>query len=332
MKKLAGFLAAVLSCLCCFVGCSGDEKKAGEMYVYMPDGAPALSMAKLMSEDKKDDGVTYRVVEASTISTYLTNEDEAKNADLCVLPLNAASKLLGSGERYRAVGVVTHGNLYMLSTQETQYTRENLSELIGKTVGVAQLANVPGIVFKVILSDLDIPFAVIQNGDTPSADKVNLVAVTPDMVLPNSSGIDVFVAPEPAASVKVSKTALEFVGDLQRLYGVGKGYPQAVLVAKSELFETKADFLTDLATEMTLGVEWLESAELATICNAVSSHLTKGLTPSFNVNNLSRQAIENSGVRFEYAIGYKTEINGFLQKMIAVGGAASVVQDKFFGL
>ena len=152
--------------------------------VYMPDGAPAMSMAKLMKEDTATDNITYQVVEASTINTYVTGENP--KADLCVLPLNLASKLLGTGETYKLVGAVTHGNLYMVSSDASvQYTRENLNTLVGKTVGVVQLQNVPGLTFKVVLNECQIAWQELTDGASPAADKVNLKAVTPDQVLPN---------------------------------------------------------------------------------------------------------------------------------------------------
>ncbi len=307
-----------------------NKKKSDEIYVYAPDGAPALALAYAMHSDKKDDGVTYEVVNAATIETYLTYLDEEKNADLCVLPLNTASKLVGSGKDYQLLGAVTHGNLYMLSTDGEEYSQENLSSLVGKTVGVVQLQNVPGIVFKVILKDLGIPFATIQNDGAVDFEKVNLRAVTPDMVSPATAGVDVFVAPEPAASVKAEKTALEFVGDLQAIYGGERGYPQAVLVAKRGLIEKNGEFIESFLKKIEDGSAWLQTAEIGEICSAISARLTKGLTPSLTVNNLSREAIARSGVWFSSAQESKAEINALLAKMLAVGGAASLVEEEFF--
>lgn len=163
---------------------SSETTAPASVSVYMPDGAPAMSMAKLMKEDTVEDNIAYQVVDASTINTYVTGENP--KADLCVLPLNLASKLLGTGEAYKLVGAVTHGNLYMLSSDaSTQYTRENLADLVGKTVGVVQLQNVPGLTFKVILNECGIAWQELTDGVSPAADKVNLKAVTPDQVLPN---------------------------------------------------------------------------------------------------------------------------------------------------
>ena len=129
-----------------------------EITVYMPDGAPALALAKLMSEDSADDGVSYKVVAPSLIASKVTYKDESQNADLCVMPVTAASKLLGAGDRYKMVGVVTHGNLFLISKTGETLTAENMQSLKGKTIGVLNINEVPGLTFKAILNEYNIPF------------------------------------------------------------------------------------------------------------------------------------------------------------------------------
>ena len=81
---------------------------------------------------------------------------------MCVLPVTAASKLLGQGNRYKMVGVVTHGNLFLISKDGEALTAENLSNLKGKTVGVLKINEVPGLTFKTILNKYNIPFEEIK--------------------------------------------------------------------------------------------------------------------------------------------------------------------------
>ncbi len=136
-----------------------DESKT-TVSVYMPDGAPALSMAKMMCANP-DVGKTldFHVVAANAINSCVTYNDEANNADLCVMPVNAAAKLLGSGSRYQLLGGVTHGNLFIISSDGTPVTADNLAEkLEGKKVGVVNLSAVPGLTFKMILNKYDIEY------------------------------------------------------------------------------------------------------------------------------------------------------------------------------
>ncbi|MCD8308567.1 MAG: hypothetical protein LUD19_01835 [Clostridia bacterium] len=135
---------------------------SGTLSVYAPDGAPALGLSYLMSGEYTlssgvEYNVEYNIVDSSVISTYVTGSSPA--ADICVLPVNLATKLLGSGDTYKLIGTLTHGNLYMVSYDDTQITTSNLDSLIGKTVGVVNLANVPGLTFKVILKNNGIDYS-----------------------------------------------------------------------------------------------------------------------------------------------------------------------------
>ena len=133
----------------------------GKLSVYAPDGAPALGLAKLMSTDEIVNcaEIEYNVVNASTIQTFVTGANP--KADVCVLPVNLAVKLLGSGEKYTMLGTLTHGNLFIVSNGGAQITKQNISYLRGKTVGVVNLAQVPGLTLKTILKDNGIDLEVL---------------------------------------------------------------------------------------------------------------------------------------------------------------------------
>lgn len=171
--------------------------------VYSPDGAPALALAQMIKENSEI--VSYNVVEASTIQSYVAYNDEAKNADFCILPVNAAAKLLGNGQKYQLLGTVTHGNLFILSKGKTDDFKdgEALKALIGKQVGVVQLPNVPGMVFKMILNQHQIAWQEVKNEGEIAADKVNLVAIDAAQVGADSR-YAAFVVAEPLATLRSS--------------------------------------------------------------------------------------------------------------------------------
>ncbi len=337
LTKIIGFALAAFA-FCGAFGCGKKEAVKGDnIYVYAPDGAPALSLAKMLSEDKKNDGVTYEIVNASTINTYVTyNEDfGSRNADVCILPLASASKFLADGEHYKLVGAVTHGNLYMISAKEdAAYTVDNLDGLIGKTVGVVSLAGAPGLTLKMILKDADVPFTVLGDGGKVDANKVNLQAVEAAKIAPTDKA-DVFIVPEPAASVKV-KNGFKFVGDLQALYGglLGedgqKGYPQAVLVMKNELIEDEPAFVKDFIAKMKTCAEWLKTAEISTVCNAIKAHLAEGLTPSLSEKNLTKDAITRSSVSFLEAYANRSYIESYVDELMMLDDSYSILMDEFY--
>ena len=311
------------------VACKSDAPD-GETIVYMPDGAPALALAKLMSEDKPDDGISYYVVDAKTIASKVNNKEAEKNADICVLPVSAASKLLGSGENYKMLGLVTQGNLFLLSkTENVEYTAQTLGGLIGKTVVVAQMNEVPGLTLKATLSARGIAWQELKEGVEASADKVNLTV--------SAAEYDVELVAEPAVSKRLAmNVGWKLVGDLQKLYGAelggDYGFPQAALVAKNSLIESNEKWLKEFVEKVENGSEWLVSAEATEVYEAVVSHFEdKGKAPVFSAETLSEASLARCGVRFSYASACKSVVHSYLTELIGVNAnAASLPVDAFY--
>ena len=330
-RKVSIMLAGMVFALGFAVGC-GKKGQAPdkEIFVYMPDGAPALAMAQMMAEDTPDDGVTYKVVDASKIASKVTYKDEAQNADMCVMPVNLASKHLGNGENYTMLGAVTHGNLYLISKDGAEYTAENLSSLVGKKVGVLQINAVPGLTLKATLNKYNIPWQELTNDGTVAEDKVNLVAITgADAV--GAVEADCFMIAEPAATAQ-SKKGYAIAGDLQALYGGENGYTQAVLVAKNSLVKDNAAWVQSFTAKLEGGAAWLQTASGADIVSAVSAHMEdEGTATSLKAPLLSSAVLERCGIYFTYASACKQETNDFLSAMIAVNPAAATVpMDAFY--
>lgn len=326
MKKfLSALICAVVFAVSAFglTACSGDKQ---EISVYVPDGAPALAVASLMAENP-DFGrtVSYHVVGAEEIVSCVTYENEEKNADLCILPVNAASKLLGSGERYKMLGTVTHGNLYIAASREKEdLTADNFAESIeGKKVGVVNLPAFPGAVFKLILNNYGV------------SESVTIENVAATAVSGTATDYDYFVIPEPAASPRAGNANLnlKIVGSLQSLYGEN-GYPQAVLVAKNSLIESDPEFISAFMQKMTEGAEWLLKEEVSaqTIITAITSHFADPETfSSFNANNLTKTVIKNCAVRFDDCTVCDSAVVAFLEELKNAGDAsATAVSQDFF--
>lgn len=321
-------LALVLGATICasgfaFSSCGGDSG----VQVYAPDGAPALALAKLLAEDISGDGIDYTITSAAKIVNFVTGRKP--QAEVCILPVNEASKLLGGGDTYQMIGLATHGNMYLLSSTNYAYTQSNAGELCGKKIGVVQLPNVPGLALRAALSDLQVPY----NLTGVSSDSAYLYGIAPTAVSP-MGGADLYLCPEPAASTKIkafSTQGLPFytVGSLQELYG-GGGYPQACIVAKKS-FIGSAEFLKIL--DGLKGAQgYLQSASIETICASVSSHLEEGAAATFSVQNLTYEVVERCSVRFEASVDCRQKVDGFLQKLAAIApdSVSAVSQDFYY--
>ncbi len=283
-------------------GTAGCKDAVDGITVYMPSGAPALALAKLMHEDTASDGVTYQVVNPTTIVSYVTYEDSSKNADLCVLPSNVASAKLGDGTRYQMLGAVTRGNLFLLAEKGTPKL-ESVADLEGKTVGVlsTQINNVPGLTFKAVLKKAGLEQGVTINGITD---------ITGDC--------DYYLYAEPMVSEKTASGDYTVVGDLQAFYKDTfetemDGYPQAVMVAKKSLIAEKNDWVEAFLKQVEESAEWVLQADGATLVSAVSSHFAdKTVQSGLKAEILTENTISRCGIRFSYALDCMAETTTFL--------------------
>ncbi len=132
-------------------GEAADGAPVGNTYnVYMPDGAPAIALAKLMDEGYA--GASFTVVQASTIAQRVSSGA----ADLAIMPINAAATLYNGGKDIVMLTVNTHGNLYVVGDGDDV----DLNGLAGKRVGVIGQGNVPDLTLRMLLGERGMEIAV----------------------------------------------------------------------------------------------------------------------------------------------------------------------------
>lgn len=334
MKKLLLFiLTTVLAFTTIFsLGCNNESDE--NLSLYTPDGAPALSVARLIYDKTIIDNLDINVVSANLITSFVAGGES--KADFAILPVNVASKVLGSGENYLLLGAVTHGNLFIMKKQSgVNISKKNLTELVGKKVGVINLANVPGLTFKAILADNNIDYVNIGESEY-DANKVNLIGLSNGTeVVPNSE-CDYFVVPEPAATTKQNATGgkLAIAGSLMSLYGAGNGYPQAVLVAKKSVVSKNPKTVQKLLDSFSENKAWLtdENTKSETIVNSVVSAFVDSETaPTFNANNLNVTVINNCAINFVSAQDVKNDAKNYIAKLNLISNNAwGNMKEEFF--
>ena len=122
---------------------------SGVLQLYVPDGAPALAVAKLVAE--KDTltvagyTVNVNIVPANTIAAHIAKGD----GDIVIMPANGGANLVVKGADYKFLCSNTRGILYMISTSEGSVSPEDLA---GKTVGCIGQGAVPQYAFERILA------------------------------------------------------------------------------------------------------------------------------------------------------------------------------------
>ena len=317
--------ASALAFAACGDGNNGNGGGTSLYTVAMPDGAPALAAAQLMAEDMQfGKEVTYTVVNANAIGRQVSGG----KADVCILPVNAAAQLAGDGKTYKLLGTVTHGNLYMLSSEHTgQITAENIDTLVGKTVGCIQLDNFVGGVLKMILEENGLDYEVVEEASAAREGVVNLIAVADPATISPSLGYDYYVCAEPLVTVKTEKSALEVVGDIQALYGE-EGFPQAVMVAKNSVIASDPQFISDICAAVTANSAWLETADTDGIVAAINKNYG-GATSTLG-GKLNATVIERCAINFVPAAECRQEVTDFIAKYAKTLGQQLTVADDFF--
>ncbi len=304
MKKFTCLILTLLLSLFSLTACKNNT----QITIYAPDGAPALALSYLMKSNLENTEIN--VISKDKISSVVTGKNLV--ADVCILPVNMASKLIGSGENYKMIGTITHGNFYFLSSSEITVSTKNVNELVGKTIGVMQLQNVPGLTLKYALNLLGVSFITIQDASQKQSNKVNLMAINKVETL--REDIDLFVVPSPQADAKVKTTNLKFVGSLGSLYS-DLGFPQAIIVVKNSVLESDLQAVKDIVDKIKNVEEFLKEENKKEICQLVTSKLESGLTPVFNENNVTKESIERSQIRFISAKNSKDTVELFIHNL-----------------
>ena len=127
-------------------GQASQNTKSSYTFV-TPDGAPALAVSKLMNDNdglSTGKSISYQVVPAVQVRSALASG----SADFVLAPVNMASKLYKEhdvSDHYVMVAVVTHGNFYIISTEQL-----TVKDLVGKQIAVPMKGAVPDWTFQMV--------------------------------------------------------------------------------------------------------------------------------------------------------------------------------------
>ena len=345
MKKFLKIFTTLCLIFCLsFVtfSCKGCQKENADnngttllkVNVVSPDGAPALSLAKMMVENARfgADEVNYTIVNSNNIASYVQGD----NVDIAILPLNAATKFLSAGNKYKLAGVTTHGNLYMLGKDVVT----DPSTLIGKKIAVMQYNNVPGLTLRAILEENEIPYTLLGSAnDEVDTSKVNLFAVDNAQDIAgnlNQNKADYGLTAEPASSMlakNLSSKGIVKSLDIQKAYKdtFGYGYPQAVTIVKSSLIESNPKFVADFLNGLKANDNFMTESNIESILQAISTHTEEGYQTTLNATNLTADSMTGCNVKFEYAKDLKTEINGYIDNITQVDSTKiSTITDEVY--
>ncbi len=324
MKK---FLTVILSTILCLtatfaVGCATNTTTHSFM---VPDGAPALAIAKLINDNESlgiDGTVSYSVIKAEQVVPNLSSG----NADIIVAPVNLASKLY-KNHNYVMVAVLTHGNFYIISTTEL-----SLNDLVGRQVAVPNMGAVPDWTFKMVLSSNRLSFVGAEANDQDKV-KIKYYNDGKDVVQSIMGGRETIgLVPEPAASnletnYYTKKGQSLYRLDLQELYDrEEKAYPQAVLLVKKDILDAHPELVNTLERKIAESVSWVKD----NVETAVSTINQNG-GATLDATTLTEKAINGCKIYWQSAENAKTSVKNYINKIVEIDYTkATAVSDDFF--
>ncbi len=219
MKKIIFLILISL-----LVGCSAQPVEWENLSILSPKGAPALSLVPLIQENK--DSIEF-VDGSDILSAELIKGDK----DMIIAPVNLGAALSKKDSNpYRLYGIVTWGNLYLVSNDTVLSENEPIA-LFGEQA-------VPGLVFNAIKDKLELNFL---------STAFNAVTDVQGQLLSKSFNIGLMAEPLVTATIAKAKTLespinLSVYKDLQVLWQEKTGfenYPQAAIYIKADISEDK---------------------------------------------------------------------------------------------
>ncbi len=327
MKKTLCLIAAAAVAAIGFAGCA-DEPQPEKLHVYMPDGAPAIALSKFMNDGYA--GADFTVVPNSAkvkIAQHVAKGD----ADFAILPVNAAATLYNGGTDIVMLSVNTHGNLYVIGDGDAIAP----DDLVGKRLGVIGQANVPEHALKMLLEKKDIGY-VEPETPTVTEGKVSITYVGNGTQLGpqlKNNTIDYGFLAEPAATTLCNNLSKNIVLDVQEQWreAFGGDFPQACLVVKKSLTETKKKYVEDFVTALAAADEWAEQNPTAAV-DAVKAHMEDGAAST--LTTLSAETVKRCNIKTVTAAQSKASCETYFTKLVemstALGSPISKVPDAGF--
>ena len=257
--KTKKYLVLFLLFLFFITSCSSKEKDEEIIDVYIPDGAPAIAMAKLLNDNYQGENlkVEYHIVSSDEITINVANG----NADIALLPTNAAANLYNKGVDIKIVSSNTWGMLYMVTNNDDFANISDLNLLKGEVIGVIGKNQVPDLVFKYILNSYNIQYV---ESDIKVEDKVAIkyVADGPSMLpLLKNNMLEFGILAEPALTNSLTKANVSVIFDLQEEWKKCNdsidSYPQASLIVKTSLLKDNNEFIKEFLNQIDLSSDWV---------------------------------------------------------------------------
>lgn len=287
----------MLICVVFIVGCSNtsvyNEQRVDNIKnvkVIMPDGLPAVSMAKMIKEKtiiKDGYNIVYNIEKTpDTLATTVMKQD----ADIAIVPSNMAAIAYNKTKNYQIAGTTGLGSFYLVSNKDIQ----SFNDLKGNKVANTGKGLTPDITTKFILKESGINEKDIDFTYFSSANELVPIIAT--------GKVDTAIVPEPTLSALISKNEnINLIKNLNEEYknitNSKFGYPQATIIVKSDFAKENKEFVKSFLNKVNESVKFANENpnKVGECANEVGVSMKK---------EIISKSIENANLKFIKAKDY----------------------------
>lgn len=326
MKKLFVIaIAALLVAATVFTFAACEPKDKESITIIVPDGAPALAIAKLMSEKPmyENYNIEYQLVPgAAEISAKLANGE----ADFAIVPTNIAANLYNKGTDIALISANTFGNLYMVGTESIT----DLEQLKGEVVCNIGMGGTPDLSFKYILEQKGISYRESEEA-ADGVVSLRYVSGGSELIpLLKTNRIKFGILGEPAVT-----QALANVSGASRLFALdelwgdvteGLDYTQAVFVGQKSVIDADEGLVDWLSERLIENADWV--LDNPSVAQTALADAGSALTITYTT-----EIIAACNIRYESAQDAKAGIHAYLTAIAGFNPAfigGSVPNDAFY--
>lgn len=288
--------------------------------VAAPDGLPALTLVKMINEQKSLAGeeIEYKI---EKLSESLVMNLMKKEADIAIVPSNLAGQLYNKGLGYKIAGTIGWGSFYVVSREDIK----SINDLKGKEIYTIGKGLTPDIIFQTILK---------ENGLLPQKDiKINYLAGGNELAPLYLSGkAEIVVVSEPVLSRILSKDSTSKVNislndEWKSIFNTKRGYPQSTLVVSDELLEKNPLILDEFIRALQESITFIKSNN-----DKIDEYVKNAGITIIGIDILNN-VLERGNIDFTLAEDGKEEYKFYFEKIAendgkAIGG--KVPDEKIF--
>ena len=319
MKKKLSLVMSVMLIFFTLVGCSNTSTKESvdssndvvkedvitskDIKVCVPDGLPAISIAKLIKENKViKDGYNIEYTIENGAESLVTDVMKGE-ADIAVVPSNVAAIAYNKTEgMYKIAGTTGWGSMYICSNEDIN----SIEDLKGREIYSLGKGLTPDIITQTVLKDNGID---VQNDVNFSY--VNGVTELAPIVL--SGKAEVAVLPEPALSAVTTKdesytAKIDLNKEWKKSNNSEYGFPQATIIVKKELIENDREFVDNILKAVDESTQFVYSDKdtLGTYCEEIGVSAEKAIIV---------KSIDNSNIKYVYIKDSYKEYETYFEKL-----------------